>query len=412
MPRLWLINQFANTPDLPGHTRQYEVAAGLVQAGWDVTVLASDFNLTQRRYRRLTGLRLWASERPVGICWTWLWATPYRRNDGWRQLNMLSFCVHLVLHLVPRVLWGRLRGTAPDVVLASSPQLPAAWTCLWIARLLRIPYVVEIRDLWPQVLIDQGGKRLDSPMVRLLAAMERQVYAGAQTVVVLAEGAQSYVRQRGARRTAWLPNGPDLNQFAAQPLPADDAVFAVLYAGAHGEANGLEHVIEAARLLEQREPGRFSFQFVGDGPEKAALMRQASGLANVVFEPPISKQQMPARMAAADAVLLSLKDVPLFRYGVSPNKLYDAYALGRPVITTAPGAINTEVEQNHLGATASPGNAQALAVAVAELAALPRSERVAMGRRSRQLAERVYGRQRVNARYDALLRQVIAAGAR
>jgi len=407
MPRLWLINQFANTPDLPGHTRQYEVAAALVQAGWQVEVFSSDFNLTQRRYRRLTPGRLWTAEQPAGIRWIWLWASPYRRNDGWRQLNMLSFCAHLVLQLLPRGLWGRLRGTAPDVVVASSPQLPAAWTCLWIARLLGCPFVVEIRDLWPQVLIDQGGKRPDSPMVRLLAAMERQVYAGAHTVVVLAEGAQAYVRQRGARRTSWLPNGPDLDQFAAQPLPPDDAVFAVLYAGAHGEANALEHVIEAARLLEQRHPGRFCIALVGDGPEKTALMRQASGLANVVFEPPIPKQQMPARMAAADAVLLSLKDVPLFRYGVSPNKLYDAFALGRPVITTVPGAIEAEVERQQLGLTAPPGDPQALATAIAELAALPRSAREAMGRRARQLAEAVYGRQRVNARYDALLRQLL-----
>jgi len=408
MPRLWLINQFANTPHLPGHTRQYEVAAGLVQAGWQVEVFASDFNLTQRRYRRLKGWRLWAAEQPAGIRWTWLWASPYRRNDGWRQLNMLSFCAHLVLKLVPRGLWGRLRGTAPDVVLASSPQLPAAWTCLWIARVLGCPFVVEIRDLWPQVLIDQGGKRPDNPMLRLLAVMERQVYAGAQTVVVLAEGAQAYVQQRGARRTAWLPNGPDLEKFAAQPLPPDDTVFAVLYAGAHGEANALEHVIEAARLLEQRHPGRFCIALVGDGPEKAALMRQASGLVNVVFEPPIPKQQMPVRMAAADAVLLSLKDVPLFRYGVSPNKLYDAYALGRPVITTVPGSIQAEVEHHRLGVTAPPGDPQALAAAVAALAALPPGEREAMGRRGRALAERIYGRQRVIAGFDTLLRQVIA----
>lgn len=409
MPRLWLINQFANTPDLPGHTRQYEVAAALVRAGWQVAVFASDFNLTQRRYRRLKGWRLWAAEQPAGIRWTWLWASPYRRNDGWRQLNMLSFCAHLVLHLVPRGLWGRLRGTAPDVMLASSPQLPAAWTCLWITRLLGCPFVVEIRDLWPQVLIDQGGKRPDSPMVRLLAAMERQVYAGARTVVVLAEGAEPYVRARGARHTAWLPNGPDLEQFAAQPLPPPKSSFTVLYAGAHGEANGLENVIEAARLLEQSEPGRFRFEFVGDGPEKPRLIRRASGLASVEFHPPISKQQMPTRMARADAVLLSLKDVPLFRYGVSPNKLYDAYAIGRPVITTVQGAINAEVENFELGLTAPPGNAQALAAAVAELAARPWSEREAMGQRSRQLAERVYSRQRVNGRYIAVLRQAMAS---
>ena len=407
MPRLWLINQFANTPDLPGHTRQYELAAGLVQAGWQVEVFASDFNLTQRRYRRLRGLRLWAREQPAGIRWTWLWVSPYRRNDWRRQLNMLSFCAHLLVHLLPRGVLARCRGRGPSVILASSPQLPAAWTCLWIARVLGVPFVAEIRDLWPQVLIDQGGKRPDSPLVRLLAAMERQVYAGACRVVVLAKGAQAYVTDRGARQTAWLPNGPDLEQFALQPLPRGGDVFELLYAGAHGEANGLEHAVEAARLLERSQPGRFRWAFVGDGPLKPALMARAASVASVVFEPPLAKQLMPARLAAADAMLLSLEDVPLFRYGVSPNKLYDAYALGRPVVTTVPGAINQEVQHHQLGVVAPPGDPQALAQAVADLAALPWPERQAMGQRARQLAEQIYGRQRVIARYDTLLREVL-----
>ena len=152
MPRLWLINQFANTPSLPGHTRQYEVAASLIDCGWQVEVFASDFNLTQRRYRRLQFPFLWARERPAGINWNWLWVSPYRCNNWKRQLNMLSFCLHLWLRLLPLALWGRLTGKAPDVILASSPQLPAAFICYWMAHLSGIPLVLEVRDLWPQVL--------------------------------------------------------------------------------------------------------------------------------------------------------------------------------------------------------------------------------------------------------------------
>ena len=202
MTRLWLINQFANTPSLPGHTRQFEVAAGLVSNGWQVEVYASDFNLTQRKYRRLRFPRLWSTEHPAGISWTWLWVSSYSHNNWKRQLNMLSFCLHLALRLGPAALLGRFIGHAPDVILASSPQLPAAFTCSWIARLSGIPFVLEVRDLWPQVLIDQGGKSPHSLMVRLLAWMERQLYRNASTVVVLAKGAEPFVRERGARRTA------------------------------------------------------------------------------------------------------------------------------------------------------------------------------------------------------------------
>ena len=99
----------------------------------------------------------------------------------------------------------------------------------------------------------------------------------------------------------------------------------------------------------------------------------------------------------------------MVRYGVSPNKLYDAYALGRPVITTVAGAINEEVEEHCLGVTAVPGDPQALAIAIQNLASTPHNEREAMARRARQLAETTYSRQRINARYDELLREVIAA---
>jgi glycosyltransferase involved in cell wall biosynthesis len=407
MPRLWLINQFANTPDLPGHTRQYEVAAGLVRLGWRVGVFASDFNLTQRCYRRLRFPWLSKSESPAGIRWTWLWVSPYRRNNWKRQLNMLSFCLHLLLRLLPGAMLGRLSGRAPELILASSPQLPAAFTCLWIARLSCIPFVLEVRDLWPQVLIDQGGKTPDSPMVRLLGWMERQLYSKAHMVVVLAQGAERYVRERGARRTAWLPNGPDLELFAPQPLPPDQATFTVLYAGAHGDANALENVIEAARLLECRN-SPVGFQFIGDGPEKQDLIQLATGLKTVVFNDPVPKAEIPARMAQADAILLSLRDVPLFRYGVSPNKLYDAYAIGRPVITTVAGSINAEVETHRLGVTAQPGDPQALADAILRLAQTPRAEREAMAARATQLAHSTYSRQRINAEYNRLLREVIA----
>jgi len=406
MPRLWLINQFANTPSLPGHTRQYEVAASLIDCGWQVEVFASDFNLTQRRYRRLQFPFLWARERPAGINWNWLWVSPYRCNNWKRQLNMLSFCLHLWLRLLPLALWGRLTGKAPDVILASSPQLPAAFICYWIAHLSGIPFVLEVRDLWPQVLIDQGGKRPGSMLVRLLAWMESQVYRHAHTVVVLAKGAEQYVRTRGARQTAWLPNGPDLKLFSPRPLADDQYSFTVLYAGAHGDANALDNVIAAARLLEQRRAA-IRFRFIGDGPDKQALIRQAAGLASVSFENPIPKASIPDVMAEADAILISLGDVPLFRYGVSPNKLYDAYAIGRPVITTVPGAINEEVEEYDLGVTAEPGNPEALAEAILRLALVPRAARAAMAARATELAHSTYSRQRINSAYDNLLRGVI-----
>jgi glycosyltransferase involved in cell wall biosynthesis len=127
----------------------------------------------------------------------------------------------------------------------------------------------------------------------------------------------------------------------------------------------------------------------------------------VSFEQPLPKAEVPALMAEADAILLSLRDVPLFRYGVSPNKLYDAYALGRPVITTVAGAINAEVERHRLGVTAEPGDPQGLADAIQRLSATPRPQRQAMAERAVELARTTYSRQRINADYDTRLRALI-----
>ncbi|WP_115120271.1 glycosyltransferase family 4 protein [Synechococcus sp. UW105] len=406
MPRLWLINQFANTPDLPGHTRQYEVAASLVNNGWDVSVFSSDFNLAQRKYRRLRFPQLASKETPSGIHWFWLWVFPYRCNNWRRQLNMLSFCFHLALRLLPTGLFGILTGKGPNVILASSPQLPAAFTALCIARLYHIPFVLEVRDLWPQVLIDQCGKSRNNILVRLLSFMESYIYSHSSQLVVLAKGAVSYVEARGARHIEWLPNGPDLDLFIPTPLPPERTNFKVLYAGAHGVANGLDNVIEAARLLENKSLP-ISIQFLGDGPEKDKLIQLASDLNSVTFSEPVPKSLIPEIMADADAILLSLIDVPLFRYAVSPNKLYDAYALGRPVITTVPGDINTEVESYKLGFTALPGIPEDLAFAIQQLFETSILERKAMAERAVVLSKTVYSRQLINVRFNALLRTVI-----
>ena len=117
------------------------------------------------------------------------------------------------------------------------------------------------------------------------------------------------------------------------------------------------------------------------------------------------KAEVPDLMAQADAILLSLRDVPLFRYGVSPNKLYDAYAIGRPVVSTVAGAINAEIEEHGVGVTAEPGDPQALADAILRLARTSHLQRQAMAERAILLAQTVYSRQRINAEYDQLLRQ-------
>ena len=325
--------------------------------------------------------------------WRWLFASPYQSNNWWRHLNLLTFNASLALQmlLLPR----------PDLIIGSSPQLPAAWIAMHIAKLRGAKFIFEVRDLWPQVLIDLGGRSQSSKMVRLLQKLESSLYRISDHVIVLAKGSTEYVRQRGARMISHLPNGPDLNSTTSNLSPYQAKVkysvdvnrFCLMYTGAYGKANALDGLIAAGRILEEQFPKRFQILLVGDGPEKKKLQSLAHEVDCVEFRNAVAKQDIPDLLAAADGLILTLRDVPLFKYGVSPNKLYDYYAAMRPVIVSVGGAVNEEVELHRLGLTAHPESPQQLANAIIQLSELSSSEREAMGERALQLARNVYSRQ-------------------
>ncbi len=406
MKKIWFINQYANTPDMTGHTRQYEIAEGLTEKGWKVDIYASDFNLSERRFKRLNPFQISLNEKTNGINCYWLRVLPYSKNNWKRYLNMLSFCIHLFIFLVPKGIYSLLIFNSPKFIIASSPQLPAAFTGLLIAKLLRKPFIVEIRDLWPQILIDHKVKHTFNFLIRILKWMEMQIYKNASYVIVLAQGSKNYVKKRGAKRILWLPNGPDLKKIIQIPLPIEKAEFSInnpftiLYAGTHGEVNGLENIIDAAKLLLNYP---IKILLVGDGSEKRNLIKYAADLPNIIFKDPVPKNKILDIIGNANAILISLRDIDVFNYGISPNKLYDAYAVGRPVITTVNGDIKTEVEANCLGVTAKPEDPIDLAKTILKLYSTSYEDRKLMADRARSLAEKYYSREKIiNSFHDLL----------
>ena len=243
--------------------------------------------------------------------------------------------MHLIVRLLLKVIKDIFLKSIPDIVLASSPQLPAAFVSLIIAKIIKKPFVVEIRDLWPQVLIEQE-ERVKNILIKFLLWMEKLLYQNASYVIVLAKGSKQFVAKRGAKNVAWLPNGPDLNIFQKKSYPKEPIKFSfeypfkIYYTGAHGDANALNILIDAARLLNNLP---IQIILVGDGPDKKELVKYSNGLKNIIFKDSVPKKDIPNLLKDANAIILTLKGVKLFTYGVSPNKLYDAYAIARPVIT-------------------------------------------------------------------------------
>lgn len=369
--RVHWVNQFAVPPDQPGGTRHHEMSTALRAMGYDVRVVASDLNLTSRNYTRRNGDadRRVIVEDVGDVPFVWLHAGSYERNDWRRALSMLTFAWNVLLHLLRTVRRG-------DVVIGSTPQLPSALAARIAAFVRRAPFVLEVRDLWPESLTGVSGRRnLLAVVLRVIADL---LYRTSSAIVILAEGSRGPIVRHGgpAKRIVFVPNGVDVASFAGplRDLPEslrwveDQPTF--VYAGAHGPANGLELVLDAAAALLADGRNDIRILLVGDGPSKAALREDADsrGLTNVVFHDPVPKDLIPSLLRRCTGGLMILKDVELFRYGVSPNKLFDYLASDLPVVTNVAGEVARTVEDAQAGIVAPPGDPGALAVALCAVA--------------------------------------------
>jgi glycosyltransferase involved in cell wall biosynthesis len=260
-----------------------------------------------------------------------------------------------------------------------------------LAHRFGVPFILEIRDLWPQSLVDYGRMSAGHPAIRILAAIEGHLYRRASSIVTVLPNSFDYLESRGAVRDKiyWLPNGSDLSaQSPVQPLPENDP-FTIVFAGIHGVANGLHQVLEAADILQKSGDGdKVKFLFVGDGGQKPALVETArsKNLKNVEFREPVPKSEVSRILAESDAGLMILKSVPTFRWGISPNKLFDYLAAGRPVLYSVNSA-NDPVSEAKAGISVKPDDPKSLAEGALKLASLPKEERQAMGERGRRYVE-------------------------
>ncbi len=397
---LWLVNQFAVAPGDPGGTRHFELGRELLHRGWEVTIIASDLGLHSRRYSRRFAARDRGAvgEDIEGVHFEWLWASPYDRNDWRRAANWLSFA--------REVIRTRSGARRPDVVIGSSPTLLAALAASRLAAAWKIPFVLEVRDLWPESLLAAGGGK--GLAYTAFAQIAKQLYARATKILVLARGVRDHLAAAGidASKIVYIPNGIDVAGFTVAQRHRDSRL-QLIYAGAHGPANGLEAVLGAAELLRDRR--EIEFILVGDGPSKASLCAdaEARNLENVRFLTPVPKREMPELLKQAGAGLMVLRDAPLFSYGVSPNKLFDYFGAGLPVVCNVPGDVERMVHAAGAGEQARDSSATALAEAIVRLAARSAEERRRMGSAAREWVAAEHGRAVLAERLDQVLRPLV-----
>lgn len=403
---IWIVNQYAVPPDEPGITRHVEIGRRLVTGGHDVTVIAGDRHYADRQRSRLGPGEQGRVDVFEGVRFLSLRTPAYQRNFWKRGWNLLAF-----LNRLRRLDRAGFDLPRPEVVVGSSPSLTAAFGAWLLARRLRVPFVLEVRDIWPLSLMELGGLRSWHPAVLVLGAMERFLYRRAAAIITVPGAAAAHFRARGAgeRPIVHVPNGVSLTGAPAEARTGAGERFTVMYAGAVGLANNLDVALDAAEQLADRAEVRF--EIVGAGPERARLEGEARrrGLTAVAFRDPVPKREIAGLLAGADAFLMPLRPSPLFRLGVSPNKLYDYLDAARPVlfgIDTPEDPVSTA----GAGLRYEPGNGASLAAAIRHLLDLDPGARAEMGRRGQAWVRERCNLDRVAEDWLGALQRAVAGG--
>jgi glycosyltransferase involved in cell wall biosynthesis len=389
-------------------TRVSERAAYWVRHGHSVTVITGFPNFPQGKLYAGWRQRWFSSQIVDGIRVVRV-RTYIARNEAVvkRTLDFVSFMISAVI--------ASIRLPRPDVVVATSPQFFAAVGGWIVSILKRRPFVFELSDLWPASIRAVGAMRA-GPILDLVERLELFLYRRSARVVALTAAFKRDLVRRGieADKIAVVLNGVDLPRYSPRARDPELALelglnrcFVIGYIGTHGMAHDLMNVVEAAELLRSRTD--ICFLFVGDGaakPELVASVRQRR-LDNVVFSDPRHKEQMPACWSVCDVALVHLKDDPVFSE-VIPSKLFEAMAMGLPVLIAAPaGEATSIVAGERAGIVVTPSSPEALAAAIGSLADNP-AQRAALASHSLAAAPR-YTRERQAEEMEAVLQAVVHA---
>jgi len=384
-----LINHYAGSTRYGMEYRPFYMAREWVNLGHRVTIVGGSYSHVRTLQPETVGSV--TEENVEGIRFVWLKTSKYSGNGIRRVLNMFSFITRLWRHR------KRIVGEHPPAAVIASSTYPLdIFPARWIAKTYRARLLFEVHDLWPLTPIQVGGMSPRHPFVMLLQVAENYAYRRSDRVISMLPNAREYMCEHGLAEEKFIhiPNGVNPSEWEGTPrqLPPqhaeclhalrDGGRFIVGYVGGHQPSNALETILDAAELLRDSP---VAFVLIGQGSRKEQLQHRAveRNLHNVVFLPPIHKASVPTALAAMDVLYLGLKNQPIFRYGISPNKLMDYLMSAKPVIH-AVSSGNDLVAESGCGISCPGEDAHAVSIAVLRLINFSAVERAAMGVRGRE----------------------------
>jgi putative colanic acid biosynthesis glycosyltransferase WcaI len=334
--RLLCIYQHAPTPGAPGIYRHRLYLSELVRRNWDVDLIATPINYMRGTVPERYAGRPYVREIIDGVVHHWVWASSsVHRSRGRRALNYTTFATA-----------AAIRGATlarPDIIWASSPPLPVANVGELLAARYRRPWILEVRDLWPESAVSVGWLREETKLYGALERLAHRSARAAAAVLVPTPGLAEPVLRHGARAVRVVPGAvfdtqrpPEVRSRVRAELDVSDDTCLFVYVGAIGVANGLQTLLEAA--LAVADDDRMSFVLMGDGSDRRRLEDEVRTrrIPGVRILPPAPKEEVPKILAASDVCLHLLRPDPLFTAAL-PSKVLEYLGAHRPFITTVAG---------------------------------------------------------------------------
>ena len=344
---IWIFNHYAQGPTLPGGTRHYDLSKELMKQGHNITIFAAGFHYTLLKEQVDYKNRDHKIEDINGIKFIWVKTYPYIRNNWKRMINIISYAIKLNF-LIPK-----LNLDKPDMIIGSTVHPFAALIASKFAQKYDIPFIFEIRDLWPQTFIDMHLWKPNSLISRFFAFIEKTTVKRSSKIIVLSPLTIDYLQKKYAypeKNILLLPNG--INQNFIQNAGQDFKEYInITYVGGIDKVHGLEFLVDLAKELQNE---KIHFNLYGDGKNRSTLETRVreKRLTNVFFHGSIPKNEVPHVLQKANLLFVSTSNV---LYG-SENKLYEYMAAAKPIIAATSGEHNNPIKDIFCGVTLDRSN--------------------------------------------------------
>lgn len=364
MKNIWFVSQYAGAPEIGMQYRQFLFCRELQKRGHRASIISSNFSHLFNNTPKKTNQTI------NGIYYHWVNSPRYKKSISiGRFWNMLIFALRILF------LDDKNLGT-PDLIVVSSPSMLPIVAALKWKKKFNCKIFFEVRDIWPLTLQELGGLSKYHPLVLFMRYFEKMAYKKSDLILSLLPNAKEHFEAGGmaSHKFRYLPNGVETdhdnkNQIEEKlDLKLNPGDFVIGYGGSIGKANALHYLIEAAQILKTHE--HIHFVIVGKGDELENLKKQASLLKNVHFFPSMEKSKFLVTIKQFDLCYIGLEKEPLFRFGVSPNKLFDYMLAKRPILFSIDSG-NKPVEDAQCGWSVSSGDVQSIAKSIIEASNQP-----------------------------------------